>query len=810
MNLKSVIIVFALAGFFGGRVVWAAESPAIPPAITRFSPVGLQRGSTATFTVEGRNLGGLTNVLFDAPGLSAKLISITDIPEPPQKIRVNVDTSALVPRGTKQEAKLEITASMSVMPGIHWYRIQTELGTSNLMAFDVGALPEVQHEEKKDWSDSQAGPQMVKLPATLEGTLSKPGEADSFSFEARAGQELVFQVVAEPLGSKLRSELKLEDSAGHTVAEAGKYDLKSDALLIVKVPADGKYTVSIGDRERSGGDDHFYRLRCGQLPYITSVFPMGVQAGKPAQVSIAGVNLGGVHELIVTPPAKANGWHTMPITAKTPAGISINQVKLAVGDTPEILEAEPNDTVAQAERVAVPVTINGHIWKEGKGGSPDQDNFRFSARKGESLTIEVAAARLGSPLDSVIEVLDDQGHAIPRATVRCLAETFTTLSDRDSRRPYFRLINQEGLHVNDYIMIGDELDQIAYIPDQPDADVEVKGLGDQRFTYLGTSPSVHPVNTPVYRAELLPPNAKFPSNGLPVFNLVYRSDDGGPGFGADSRLEFVAPKDGEYILNLKDVRGDQGKEFAYRLTIRKSVPDFTITATPANPNIPLGGSAPVTITANRTLGYEGPITLEVQDLSKGITVRPAMIPAGQESASIIFQAGEGVAASQRAESFRIVGKALIDGREVERVANPDMPLQMAAVMPPPDVVVSAEEKEISIQPGQTITVTLHVRRQNGYKGRVPCRVLNLPPGVREVNVGLNGILVTEQETSTKFTLLAENWAKPAKQPIYIAAEVESNVPTYNTSGPVELTVQLKEVASSVQKESKKGMVAPGP
>ena len=810
MKTKSIIIALGFAVLLGGRTVRAGEVPAIPPAITSFSPAGLERGTSATFTVEGRNLRNLTNVLFDASGLSAKLTSVMDIPEPPQKIRVNVDTLALVPRGTKQEAKLEITASKSVKPGIHWYRIQTKLGTSNMMAFDVGALPEVQYEEKKDWSDSEAGPQTVKLPATLYGTLWKPGETDSFSFEAHAGQELVFQVVAAPLGSKLRSELKLDDAAGRTIAEAGKYDLKSDALLIAKVPADGKYTIFIADREQGGGDDRFYRLNCGQLPYISSVFPLGVQAGKPARISLQGVNLGGVRDMSVTPPAKANGWTTMPVTASTPWGKSINEVKLAVGDEPEVMEAEPNDTVAQAEQVTVPVAINGHIWKTEKGGSADQDNFRFSAQKGEHLTIEVAAARLGSPLDSVIEVLDDQGHSIPRATVRCLAETFTTLSDRDSRRPFFRLINNEGLHVNDYIMIGDELDQISYIPDQPDADVVVKGFGDQRFTYLGTSPSVHAVNTPVYRVEILPPNAKFPPNGLPVFHLIYRSDDGGPGLGADSRLEFVAPKDGKYILNLKDVRGDQGKDFAYRLTIRKSVPDFTITAMPANPNIPLGGSAPVTVTADRTLGYEGPITLGVQGLSKGLSVLPATIPAGQESASIIFQAGEGGAVSRRAESFNIVGKALIDGKEVERVADPDMPLQMAAVMPAPNVVVSAEEKEISIQPGHTTTVTLHVQRQNGFKGRVPCNVLNLPPGVRAVNVGLNGILVTEQQTSTKFTLQAERWAKPAKQPIYIVAEVESNVPTYSTSGPVELNVQLKEVASSVPEEPKKGMVAPGP
>ena len=67
---------------------------------------------------------------------------------------------------------------------------------------------------------------------------------------------------------------------------------------------------------------------------------------------------------------------------------------------------------------------------------------------------------MGSPLDSVIEVLDAQGNAIPRATIRCLNQTTTTLSDRDSRTTGVRLTSTSGLHVGDYLMIGDELDQI--------------------------------------------------------------------------------------------------------------------------------------------------------------------------------------------------------------------------------------------------------------------------------------------------------------------------------------------------------------
>ena len=190
---------------------------------------------------------------------------------------------------------------------------------------------------------------------------------------------------------------------------------------------------------------------------------------------------------------------------------------LAVGNEPEILEREPNNTPAQAQAISLPVTINGHIDAGTKTGEKsDEDYFRFHAKKGQSLGIQVAADRLGSRLDSVIEVLDAQGNPIPRATVRCQNQTMTTLSDRDSRTTGIRLVSTSGLHEGDYLMIGDELDRIAVIPDQPDADIQTEGAGGLRIAFLGTSPDVHAVNTPAYRAEILPADAKFPPNGLPV------------------------------------------------------------------------------------------------------------------------------------------------------------------------------------------------------------------------------------------------------------------------------------------------------
>jgi hypothetical protein len=57
--------------------------------------------------------------------------------------------------------------------------------------------------------------------------------------------------------------------------------------------------------------------------------------------------------------------------------------------------------------------------------------------------------------------------------------------------------------------------------------------------------------------------------------------------------------------------------------------------------------------------------------------------------------------------------------------------------------------------------------------------------------------VTDAQASRTFTLRAEDWAKPANQPFYVVATVESNSPTMHPSAPLRLLVVThKQTASS--------------
>ena len=76
----------------------------------------------------------------------------------------------------------------------------------------------------------------------------------------------------------------------------------------------------------------------------------------------------------------------------------------AVGDEPEVRETEPNDALAQANRINVPAAINGRIQQPG-----DVDHFLVTAQANQVLVLDVRARRLDSPLDSFLTVMNAQG-----------------------------------------------------------------------------------------------------------------------------------------------------------------------------------------------------------------------------------------------------------------------------------------------------------------------------------------------------------------------------------------------------------------
>ncbi len=740
-----------------------------PPTLLETTPIAISRGQTTEVRVEGINLRGASAVLFDQQSISGKILHVNELGEF-QQIRTGIGSSlklgAFPPRN---QVTLEVTVAPDAQIGLYRFRLVTKEGTSNTGTLSIepyyGETAEI--EPNDSIADAMLQNEYVFLPTIIAGSVRAPGDEDYFTFRARAGQELVFDISAQTIGSTLRWGLELYDSKGALLTKRRIDDGLPGTALAYRIPSDGRYTLRVYDVERGGSRRHIYRVKIGEYPYVTGVYPLGIRNGESAEVTLQGFNLGDQRKRKLAGKPSYEQMKAEDIVPQTARGAAHNKVRIPVGDYPEVAEQERGNSIESAQTIAVPSTVNGRI-----SGLADQDFFKFRAQKGRHYIIDVEAGRFGSPLDSVIELLDAQGKPIPRAAVRAVQATAVTLADRDSVSSGLRLVSPDGFAVGDYVMVGNEIIRVEAMPRTPDDDFRFESFNGQRIGFFDTTPEAHAVDTPAYKVNVYAAGKTFHANGLPVVTLYYRNDDGGPLYGKDSRLNFVAPADGEYLIKLSDTRGLQGEQFAYRLTVREPAPDFTIDASPSNPNIPRGGRQAVRVTAARKDGFDGPIEVEVRDLPPGIRATRNTIFPGQDSTVLILEADPD-AKLPGAVPLNIAGHARIADREVVRIASADDKLRYLAVAQPPDLYVQAAQKEVVLEAGGTAEVSLSIKRSKGFDGRVPINVLNLPPGVRVLDVGLNGVLVNEDETTRSFVLEAKPWVKPLEQPIALTGTVET-------------------------------------
>jgi hypothetical protein len=721
-----------------------------PPTLNSVSPVGISRGTTVELTVEGLNLAKASAIYFSEPGVTGKILRVKELPDLPEnRLGSNgtpstIDVGPLPPRN---QVTVEVEVSPDAEIGPVAFRLLTPLGTSPEGRFLIE--PYYGESADKEPNDTPETAVETYLPAILTGSISKPGDVDYFKIHVDAGQQLVFQDGAALIGSSLEPIVTILAEDQSVVQEFGEKGGMDAIRFAHRFDKAGIYYIRIADYRESGSGNNFYRFIVGSYPLVLSAYPLGVELGKTRDVALKGFNV----------PAKLSVKGEPQVTSEDSILLrpdhSFNEARLALGSEPE-MEPSPGQTVP------IPAAINGRV------SSPTGNTYRFHARKGENLIVEVEARRLGSHLDSFLEVLDSNGHPIERATVRPVVETSTTLSEQTSSSTSIRINSRTGFAVGDYVMVGSEVIRIRNIPDSPDADIGFDSFGGQRIAYFDTSTEAHPVDQPLYKVQIHPPGTKFTPNGLPLVRLYYQNDDGGPGYGKDSLIHFTAPADGDYLIHIKDAEGASGEAFAYRILLREPRPDFRLSVSPSNPNIPVGGSIPVDVIAFRMDDFDGPINVAVDNLPAGLKATGGVIAPGQVRTTLLLSAAAD-ATLPGAVPLKVVGRA----QSLTHFADPEDTLKLISLMPKPDVMMTAQTKEVEIVAGKTAEISVEIERQNGFRGRVPVAVMNLPPRVKLTDIGLNGVLLNETETHRTFTIEALPNVEPIEQLIYVAGDIET-------------------------------------
>src|SRR5262249_31780611 len=139
-------------------------------------------------------------------------------------------------------------------------------------------------------------------------------------------------------------------------------------------------------------------------------------------------------------------------------------------------------------------------------------------------------------------------------------------------------------------------------------------------------------------------------------------------------------------------------------------------------------------------------------------------------------------------TFKSIASAPIGGRTVEHSTTPGFGMHQLSVTSPPDLKVSVDPIYATIVPGQELEFTVTIDRRNDFSGRVPVDVLNLPHGLRVLDVGLNGVLINENEVSRSFVVACDPWAEPGPLLFYAAPKVEAKNERH-ASVPIRLEVR---------------------
>ncbi len=762
----------------------------VPPSFGSMSPDRAPKGTEVEVTVDGKNLDKAEVVVSDGR-IKAEILSV----EPGPEVDLDFDdgkrgtAGEIIDNARPYKLKLKLTIAADIAVGRHEILFRTPTGLSNGQSFTVADQADGGETEPNDTVETA---QALAWPTIMVGQFNIAGDVDRYKVAAKAGDEIVFVLT----DTTISPAMKAFDGAGIVIATNADHGPKSRMFLGFKTATDGDYVLQIEDKELRAG--LYYRLNVGRFPFVTEVSPLGVPAGIATDVHAKGFNLGGTEVLRVTPPETADVTTRAELPVSYAEWNPVPVPRVAVGPFPEAFEAEPNNDPASAMTVAFPSTTNGQIDSSVAGG--DSDVYRFAATKGETYVIETLASRLGVGLDSLIEILDTSGKPLELGVVRSVAQTHLALNGRDSRSGGFRLDSWRDIKMNDYMMMGSEIIMVDDLPDYGDEDVGFATYANgQRKTFFGTTPEHHAVDSKAYKVEVHPPGTAFATNGMPVHTLLWRNDDGFLGEadgGGDSRLDFVAPADGNYLVRVTDALGAGGDGGAYRLMVRPLKPDFSLRGV-GRLNISRGSKKTVEVSVQRKDGFDGPVKVQIVGLPAGFTTQPDTVLAGEEDVRIPIFAGSDAQSTFVEASFVISAEAELDGKPVVR-ENRIGAITVSEM--PPDLVVNNGELEVAIAPGQSGKISVKLDRANGFDGRVPIDVLNLPYGVRVMDTGLNGILVREGEYERGMELYVEPWVTAIDRPIYIQARIETPSATNPVFVGDPIRLKIAPDAAMVAKE----------
>lgn len=562
------------------------------------SPAGGQQGTTFDFNVAGAaNDENAHQLIFSHAGITAKSkMQAAGVYKDPRPV----------------PGKFEVTIGKDVPTGVYEVRLAGLFGISNARAFVVGDLPEL---TDKGGNSSRDKANEIKINSVVNGVVDAR-TIDYFTFAAKKGQHVLIEALAERIDSRCDVVLTLFDTTGNELDRRhNTHGL--DAMIDFTAPADGNYIVGVHDLTYEGGNDHFYRLKLHDRPYIEYVYPPAGMPGKTAKFTLFGRNLpGGKKSDVVSydgktldmlvvdvavpaeAPTVAIDDMVRPEEASQPAFLyqlnspqgASNPIRIMLATAPAFSEKEPNNQPAGATAMSIPGEAVGSF-----GPRRDRDWFSFEAKKGQVLRIETFCHRMGVSADPLVVI---ERHWKEKDEEK--SQTVQTLTTGQASTG------------------GADFDNRSY---DPIATWTVPEDGNYRMMVANRSSGRFDPRA-LYRVAIRPANAE--------------------GDGAAADFSLVALQTG--------VKADPKK------------PDIS----PAATLLRRGATDRIEILVTRN-GLDADITVTTENLPKGVTAGKLIIPADANSGWLMLIAAND--APKWAGQFKVIGKATVNGKEITRQAR---------------------------------------------------------------------------------------------------------------------------------------------
>ena len=350
------------------------------PSLEKVTPGVGQRGTSFELQLEGSGFSEGAGILFYRSGLDCTNLKV----DSESKIVATFQASAECPLGN------------------HPFRVRGNQGLSELRVVRVMPLPLVKEVEPNNSSNEA---QAIAAGSTVTGVLGS-GDVDHFKLTLKKGERLSAEIEAVRLASHL-TDIKLQvfGPDHRPIASADDTPLgRQDPYLTLIADGDGDYVVQIKNSGSEGNDDSRYALHLGHFPRPDFVYPPGGPVGQEITVKVSGDPTAQWDATVSFEQAGVQGFYPEQAGLKPPTPIPFR-----VAPFGNVLESEPNNQTSDVSMSAnrLPIAFNGVISEPG-----DQDLFRFQAEAGSSIEFTVFASQLGSQADTVIRLLSKNGTVI--------------------------------------------------------------------------------------------------------------------------------------------------------------------------------------------------------------------------------------------------------------------------------------------------------------------------------------------------------------------------------------------------------------